>query len=82
MIDSATINYAEVNNNKEQNNNASNNSTKQETENNDNSQKTDNIKDNTVIKAFKLPQTGTSDIIIDFKFYCYNNYIGNKIKEL
>ena len=64
MIESAIISYSETNNNEVQNNNANNNQTKQQTEYNDNSKNTENSKDNTGVQSSKLPQTGTSNIII------------------
>lgn len=60
MIDSATISYSEDNNEKQndkvdkENNNGGNNQTEQKKEDTD----------NTIVQAPKLPQTGTSNIII------------------
>ncbi len=54
MIDSAIISYSKANNN----------DVNKEKENPDNGKKAENNKDNTVVQLHKLPQTGTSNVVI------------------
>lgn len=67
MIDESIISYEQGNTNDNQNskteeNNSNNHIT--QIDNNDNSKKTENSKDSTTVNSSKLPQTGTSNIII------------------
>lgn len=71
MIDEATISYEQSNTNDNQNskkdgNNSNNvnNEANQKKDNNDNSKQTGDSKDSTTVNSSKLPQTGTSNIMI------------------